>query len=245
GTLDAAVVDEADPFATNAALDMYDERNGFRVPPAASEYDREWLVRYRAAQRARVARIDAIARRHVEESVNARMAVREPGFGAKPEGYRNFMSRRMMAPRMMVVYRTQANPKYTDLSLDPSERVAGSILGGRPDLQNYHVFGLGRVMTPDAWLSTWSGLSSYANLERNLPKVTAPTLIVGAMGDQDIFVSDVRTEYEQSGAADKRIEFIEGADHFMRAGGARSHLGDPRPGLMKLLTDWTRERFEV
>ena len=69
--------------------------------------------------------------------------------------------------------------------------------------------------------------------------------MVGAMGDQDIFVSDVRTEYVQSGAADKQIEFIEGADHFMRAGGTKGHLGDPRPRLMKVLTEWARERFGV
>ncbi|HTT76742.1 MAG TPA: hypothetical protein VMF50_12285 [Candidatus Binataceae bacterium] len=243
GTLDAAVVDEADPFATDATLDMYDERNGFRMPPASSKYDTEWLLQYRAAQRARVARIDAIARRHIEEAAIARAEVREPDFGKKPAAYRNYTSRRMMAPRMMIVYRTQANPHYTDLSLDPSERLVGSILGGRPDLANYHVFGLGRVVTPEAWLSTWSGLSSYARLDRNLPKVTVPTLVVGAMGDQDIFLSDVRTEYEQSGAADKRLEFIEGADHFMRAGGTRRNMGDPRPRLMKILTEWTRERF--
>jgi esterase/lipase len=99
------------------------------------------------------------------------------------------------------------------------------------------------VVTPEAWLSTWSGPSSYANLERNLPLVTVPTLVVGAMADQDIFVADVRAEYDLSGAADKCIEFIEGAEHFMRAGGTRSHLGEPRPRLMKVLTAWTRERF--
>jgi hypothetical protein len=63
------------------------------------------------------------------------------------------------------------------------------------------------------------------------------------MADQDIFISDIRTEHELSGAADKRIEFIEGADHYMRAGGKRAERGDPRPRLMKLLTKWTRERF--
>ena len=41
-----------------------------------------------------------------------------------------------------------------------------------------------------------------------------PTLVVGAMADQDIFLADVRAEYELSGATDKRLEFIEGADHF-------------------------------
>jgi pimeloyl-ACP methyl ester carboxylesterase len=242
GSLDAAVVDEHDPFASDPALDMYDERNGFRSPPAESRYDREWLRNYRAAQHARVGRIDTIARRHIEEARTARLASRADGFGQQPTEYRNFMQRRMMAPRIMVVYRTLANPNYHDLTLEPSERILGSIFAARPDLFNYHAFGLGHVVTPDAWLSTWSGLSSYANLERNLPLVSVPTLVVGADGDQDVFLSDVRSEFELSAASDKRLEFIEGADHFMRAGGTKGK-DDPRPRLMELLTEWTRERF--
>ncbi len=70
-----------------------------------------------------------------------------------------------------------------------------------------------------------------------------PTLVVGANADQDIFTSDVRAQYEASGARDKQIAFIEGADHFTRAGGTKAHLGDPRPRLMKLVCHWTRERF--
>jgi hypothetical protein len=242
-SLDAAVVDENDPFASDPALDMYEERNGFRAPPAESRYDREWLGRYRAAQRARATRIDAIAWRQVEEASIARAATKAADFAAAPAEYRAHMQRRTMAPRIMVVYRTQANPAYLDLTIDPSERVVGSIFSPRPDLFNYHPVGLGHVVTPEAWLSTWSGPSSYANLERNLPQITVPTLLVGAMADQDIFLADVRAEYELSGAADKRIEFIAGADHFMRVGGMNTHLGEPRPRLMKLLTAWTRERF--
>jgi len=242
GSLDPAVVDEHDPFASDTALDMYDERNGFKSPPAESRYDREWLRMYRAAQRGRVARIDAIARRHIEEARNARAASRAEGFAAQPAEYRNYIQRRMMAPRIMLVYRTLANPNYHDLTLEPSERVLGSIFAARPDLFNYHAFGLGHVVTPEAWLSTWSGLSSNAYLERNLPRVTVPTLVVGANADQDIFISDVRTEFELSGASDKRLEFIDGADHFMRAGGTKAK-DDPRPRLMKLLTEWTMQRF--
>ena len=242
GSLDPAVVDEHDPFASDSALDMYDERNGFVRPPAESRYDREWLRTYRAAQRARVVRIDTIARRHIEEARNARTASRANGFAAQPATYRNYIQRRMMAPRIMLVYRTLANPNYHDLTLEPSERALGSIFAARPDLFNYHAFGLGHVITPEAWLSTWSGLSSYAYLERNLPRVTVPTLVVGANADQDIFLSDVRAEFELSGSSDKRLEFIEGADHFMRAGGIKAK-DDPRPRLMKLLTEWTRERF--
>lgn len=242
-SLDAAVVDESDPYASDSALDMYDERNGFRTPPAQSHYDPAWLAAYRAAQRARAARIDAIARRHIEESATSRSATKAAGFASAPAAYRAHMQRRTMAPRIMVVYRTQANPAYLDLTIDPSERVVGSIFSPRPDLFNYHAIGLGHVVTPEAWLSTWSGLSSYANLERNLPRVTVPTLVVGAMADQDIFVADVRAEYVLSGAADKSIEFIDGAEHFMRAGGTRANLDEPRPRLMKLLTGWTRDRF--
>ncbi len=240
GSLDAAVVDESDPFATDPALDMYDPRNGFRTPPEPSRYETGWLARYREAQRARAARIDAIARRHIAEAGIAREVARSKDLAGDS---RDHFMRRAMAPRVMVVYRTQANPSYLDLSLDPSERALGSIFAPRPDLFNYHVFGLGRVVTPDAWLSTWSGISSRANLLHNIAKVTVPTLVVGAMADQDIFVADVRAEFAASGAGDKRIEFISGADHFMRAGGTKSDQGDPRPRLMKLLAEWTRERF--
>jgi pimeloyl-ACP methyl ester carboxylesterase len=244
GSLDASVADENNPFATDPELDPYDERNAFKMPPAETRYDPQWLAHYRAGQRARVARIDAIARGYVAEAQNARAASKAPDFAKAPLEQRTGVQRRMMAPRIMVVYRTLANPNYFDLSLEPSERVVGSIFAARPELFNYHAFGLGHVVTPDAWLSTWSGLSSYANLERNLPKVKVPTLVVGANADQDIFISDVRGEFDLSGARDKRIEFIEGADHFMRTGGTKGHLGDPRPRLMKILTAWTAERFE-
>lgn len=241
--LDAAVVDESDPFASDPSLDIYDERNGFKTPPAESRYSKEFIERVRAAQRARCARIDAIARRHIEEANRARAAMRADGFAATGADNRNHVARRAMAPRYMTVYRTQANPNYLDLSIDPSERAVGSIISPRPDLANYSAFGLGRIVTPDAWLSTWSALSSLARMALNLPQVTAPTLVVGANGDQDIFISDVHAEFEVSGASDKTLAFIEGADHFMRAGGAKAHLGDPRPRLMKVLTEWTRARF--
>ncbi|MGH7917171.1 MAG: alpha/beta hydrolase family protein, partial [Candidatus Binataceae bacterium] len=127
GSLDASVVDEHDPYATDAALDMYDERNGFRPPPAQSRYERAWLARYREAQAARVARIDAIARAHLEESQNARVLSKAPDFAARPAAYRNFMQRRVAAPHIMAVYRTLANPNYLDLTLEPSERALGSI----------------------------------------------------------------------------------------------------------------------
>ena len=243
GSIDPAVADEHDPFASDPELDMYDERNGYRQPPEPSRYSRTWLERYRAAQRARVARLDAIARAALEDAERARAASKAADFATAAPATRSAARRHAMNPQMMVIYRTQANPAYLDLTIDPSERETGSIFSSRPDLYNYHAFGLARVVTPAAWLSTWSGLSSHANLIRNLPAITVPTLVVGAMADQDIFIAYAHAEFAASGAADKSLEMIEGADHFMRAGGKRAQLGDPRPRLMKLLCEWTRARF--
>ena len=118
--LDAAVVDESDPFASDAALDMYGERNGFKTPPAESRYSEEFLERYRAAQLARCARIDAIAR---VTSRRRRMVERRCAAGLRGSAaeYRNYAARRAMAPHYMIVYRTQ-RIHYLDLSIDPSER---------------------------------------------------------------------------------------------------------------------------
>ncbi len=243
GSIDPAVADEHDPFASDPELDMYDERNGYRPPPEPSRYARQWLERYRAAQRARVARLDAIAHAALADAERARAASKAADFAAAGPAARSAARRHAMNPQMMVIYRTQANPAYLDLTIDPSEREPGSIFSPRPDLYNYHAFGLARVVTPAAWLSTWSGLSSHANLIRNLPSVTVPTLVVGAMADQDIFIADAHAEFTASGAADKSLKMVEGADHFMRASGGRAKLGDPRPRLMNQLCEWTRQRF--
>jgi hypothetical protein len=104
----------------------------------------------------------------------------------------------------MIIYRTLANPAYLDPAIDPSKRPLGSIFSpGDPIIGNYGPGGLARTMTPRAWLSTWSGTSSQADLPDTIRHVTIPTLIVYADGDCDIFPSEQRELMEQSGAADK------------------------------------------
>lgn len=203
--IDASVTDERDPVSCDQALDLYDPANGFAEPPSETHYDRDFVARYRAAQRARVERIDAIARERVERRRAAR---------ARWERTGALEDRRLaIATDFLTVYRTDADPRYVDLSLDASKRTYGSLWGVRPDWINYGAVGFGRVVSPEAWLSTWSGLSSRASIARAGRAVTLPTLIISYSGDHGIFPSD--TELIASSLGSSRIDRIEiDADHY-------------------------------
>jgi hypothetical protein len=194
GCIDPSVADERDPLAAVPALDPFDPANGFAEPPASSAYAPEFLERYRAAQHDRVARIDAHARELLARTAEARAAHRRPGAAAD--------RRRALAPHVITVFRTDADPRTVDLSLDPSDRPYGSLFGARPDLINYGQVGFGRLTTPEAWLSTWSGLSSHADFVRCAPGVTVPTLFLELTGDQAAFPSDSRRMVGALGATD-------------------------------------------
>ena len=113
----------------------------------------------------------------------------------------------------MVVYRTMADPAYVDAGIDPSERDYGSLLSERPDLMNLAALGFARTVTPRAWLSTWSGLSSNADLVANVARIAEPTLIVSAARDREIRPGDSASIFEACASKDKCLATIAGARH--------------------------------
>ena len=185
--IDASVVDEDDPLLSDSALDMYDPANGFRPAPEWTEYDPVFLGRYRAAQLTRVARIDAHARAMLGAEADSDAARNDPGFAALPQAQQRRILQRAAFQPLIVIYRTMANPNYVDRRLDPSNRSYGSLLSERPDLMNFQLQGFGRVQTPDAWLSTWSGLSSNANLLKTAAAITEPVLVLQSGRDLDCY----------------------------------------------------------
>lgn len=242
--IDPAVVDEERPEQSDPSLDMYDPRNGFRPAPDWSRYAPEFVARYRAAQRERVARIDARARARIEEGRSAAALHADPGFEKlSAERQREILRREAFQP-VMLVYRTMANLHYVDRSLDPSNREYGSLLSDRPDLMNWQLLGFGRMATPEAWLSTWSGLSSNADLVRNGPEITAPALMANAGRDREIYPeSDARPIFEALASADKRfVEFPEARHYFEPDFGEREAPDVEK--LMDVVVPWIRERFE-
>jgi hypothetical protein len=232
GCIDPAVADEADPLSTVPELDLFDERNGFREPPASSAYEEEFLARYRAGQQARVARIDA----HAHLLIAERMAAKERFKATKAAADR----RAATLTRVITVYRTDADPRTVDLSLEPNDRPYGSIHGRRPDIINFGLTGFGRLTTPDAWLSTWSGLSSNARFVRCAAGVAIPSLFIEYTADQATYPSVAAGMFEALASSDKVHERIVGT-HF----GGSPTLDGPPGGAQAgaTIVRWLRDRF--
>jgi acetyl esterase/lipase len=107
----------------------------------------------------------------------------------------------------------RCDPRTVDLAIDPNERPYRSVFGRRPDLINYGQVGFGRLTTPEAWLSTWSGLSSDADFVRCAPGVRVPTLFIELSGDQAAFPADSRRMADALGASDLTCSTVRGT-HF-------------------------------
>jgi hypothetical protein len=232
--IDPSVGDEQDPMSVVPDLDPFSPANGFAEPPASSVYTEEFLARYRTAQRDRVARIDAVARGHLARTAEARTTF---GTSGNP-----LDRRRSLAPKIITVFRTDADPRTVDLSLDPSERPYGSLFGKRPDLINYGLTGFGRLTTPEAWLSTWSGLSSNADFVRCAPGVTVPTLFIELTGDQAAFPADSRRMTGALGAEDLTTATVRGL-HF----GGPIAKGEPAGNELAAaeIIAWLAKRHEL
>lgn len=241
--LDPSIVDDNDPLSIDPSLDMYNPANGFKAPPATSAYAAAFVQRFRDAQQGRDRRLTEWARSQIATRNFYRMLMKEPGFAAQPFERRQYVERRADSLPVMLLYRSEADLAYTDLSIDPSDRVVGSNYGPRPDLRNYSQDARVRTLRPDAYLSTMSGTASYARLHDNIKKVTIPTLVLGGTADRGIFPSEQKTTFANSGAKDKTIVWIEGADHGFGPSGPKAGDGKQRERAAAALLSWMDARF--
>jgi alpha-beta hydrolase superfamily lysophospholipase len=232
--IDPSVAVEGDPFSTVPELDMYSPDNGWRPWPQPCAYDSDWLARYRAAQVARVARIDAIAKAALADNVTAGRELADVDASADPHRWRE-LRRRAVFSRQIVTYRTLADPAYLDLSIDPDERPMGSLFAfPDPCDANYQHFGLARSMTARGWLSTWSGLSSHAKLADTMPRVTVPTILVHPTADTEIRVWQAKEIVDNAGAEDVTYVELKGAPHYLEG---------HRPEALATVAEWLAKRF--
>ena len=234
GCIDPSVVDEADPLSVESSLDAFDPRNGYAEGPSPSHYGADFIAHYRLAQVERVKRLDEHARLLIAERMSARKRSKEGG---------DALDRRKGAhTALMTVWRTDGDLRCLDLSIDPSDRAYGSVWGRDLVASNYGAVGFARTLTAEAWLSTWSGLSSNAALEKTAPSVTMPTLLAEYTGDQTTFPSVIRDIYGRIGAADKTHVRVRGDHH------GRPLAQGEEPGrdiVGREVGRWLRERFQT
>ncbi|GAA1016483.1 alpha/beta hydrolase [Acrocarpospora pleiomorpha] len=230
--IDPSVVDEGDPLSRDPGLDPFNPANGFVDAPGPTRFSPDFVAAYRAGQRARVARIDAIA---------AEMNAARRGADASFRDGGSAMDRRAaIAPALVTVYRTDADLRNVDLTLDQNLRPYGSLFGRRPDLTNYGLVGFGRLSTAEAWMSTWSASTTNAGFLRCAASIEVPTLLLEFAGDQASFPTDIERFAAAIPAADLTVEAVDGT-HF----GDRLTKGAPTGNELAAvrIDSWVGERF--
>ena len=182
--IDPSVIDESDPLGTDPALDMFNPQNG----PA---YTAEFLARFKAAQKER--------RDRIERWALARLRL----LRADPNGPRD---------QAFVIYRTLADPRCLDLSLDANDRAIGSVWGDARSV-NYSGNSMGRYTSLTAFLSQWSS-RSQADGPSNLARTSVPVQLLTYTGDASTFPS-TRDAWLRAAPGRIRNLDIHGGNHYL------------------------------
>lgn len=204
--LDPAILDESEPFDRNSELDMFNDSNG---PP----YSRDFLHRYRIAQRERNIRITTWVEAQLRKLTDGELADDLP----------------------FVVHGTCADPRFLDLSLEPSAREAGS-LWGEPRLANFLPTSLGHYSSLRSWLSQWGIETSNGDGPRHLSEVSVPVLVMYGTADNSCFPSDAFQLYEAVKHERKELIALEGANHYFES--RRDLLEEAGRLLIQWLRTW-------
>jgi hypothetical protein len=203
--LDASVIDESDPWSADPELDMF--HPGRKVP-----FDRDWAERYRAAQKSRLERITdwVLARLRTLKEI------------ADPN--------RRTDDQPFLIHRTNADLRFVDLTLDPSDRKPQSTLGPAAGA-NMFANGLARFCTLRSFLSQWSVRHTRAEGPPNLALTSVPVLNLHLTGDQGIFPSTARAYMQAAGKRGTEIE-LKGLPHYPQTvQGAADRIAD-------LIVEW-------
>ena len=182
--IDPSVTDEHDPLSVDPQLDMYGPRH--RMP-----YDAQFLARFSAAQKARLDRIEHWALERLKQLRATPGAPRDQSF---------------------IVYRTHADPRCVDLSLDANDRAPGSVWGDARQV-NYSANAMGRTTSLTAFLSQWSS-RSQADGPSNLARTSVPLLLLTYTADQSTFPS-TRDAWLAAGGERIRNVDIVGGNHYL------------------------------
>ena len=203
-SIDPAVVDETDPLLSEDEISAFAPANGYAPAPQSARYTPEFLTRYRAAQAERIRRIDARALAMLARKAEARRRAKAGDAAAAALA--------AWSP-IFEVWRTDADPRCFDLSLDPSDRAYGTLWGADHLAANFGSVGFARVCTPESWLSNWSAFHSNAGMESCAPALRQPVLMIEYTGDNCVFPAEADRIFDLIGSAEKQRAKIHGNHH--------------------------------
>ncbi|MEM9622925.1 MAG: alpha/beta hydrolase [Pseudomonadota bacterium] len=193
---DPSVTDETDPTSIDESLNMYNPEHG---PP----YSADFIQRYRAAQQERNHRITAWCHAELKR--------------LKALG---------MFDRAFNLYRTWADLRLMDGTIDPSERQVGLCYAGDPKAANFSPRGIGLNNTLRTWLSMWSLQDSHCSGAAHLARITQPALVIQSTADTGVFPGDAQAIYAGLGSEDKTLEMVPGDHYLENPGNARDDVAD-------------------
>lgn len=202
---DPSITDEQDPTSIDESLNMFNPEHG---PP----YSTEFIKTYRAAQQARNHRLTDWCHAELERLQNLNMF-----------------------DRAFNMYRTWADLRLMDGTIDPSEREVGRCYAGDPKTANFSPRGIGLNNSLRTWLSMWSLRDSHCRGGAHLSRITQPALVIQSTADTGVFPSDAQAIYDALGSTDKLLHMIEG-DHYLETpANARDDVAD-------MMVDWIRSK---
>ncbi len=202
---DPSITDEKDPGSIDPELNMYDERNG---PP----YSEEFVQKYRAAQVARNNRITVWCHEELERL--RKLGIRDRAFN---------------------MYRTWADLRLMDPTIDPNERRPRWCYAGDPKAANFSPRGIGLTNTLRTWLSMWSLEESYCQGEPHLKRIDEPALVIQSTADTGVFPSDAQAIYDSLASRDKELHMVTGDHYLEEPDNARDDVAD-------LIAEWLQKR---
>jgi alpha-beta hydrolase superfamily lysophospholipase len=186
--IDPSVVDEHDPDRRELELDIYNPECPHQPP-----YSLSFIERFRAAQLARMRRRTAWVQQMLENLKKRDSGELERGF---------------------ITYRTMADLRFMDPTVDPNDRKPRWCYLGKPETANTGPVGIGRFSTLRAWLSQWSLDDSNADGLKSAAAVSVPLLAVENSADDAVPQPHVRMIHDAAASRDKTFRVVEGATHY-------------------------------
>jgi alpha-beta hydrolase superfamily lysophospholipase len=110
---------------------------------------------------------------------------------------------------------------------------------------NLQLQGFGRVQTPDAWLSTWSGLSSNANLLKTAAAITEPVVVLQAGRDRDCYPqTHAKAILDALSSPDKTFMEFPNRLHYFEPDEGENPLAPVREQMVRLVP-WLASRLPL